>query len=70
MRGYFHVYERNKKKTIEELKINLLNLLREQFNLRLQFSSKKLQKPHLLRLVRRNISRINFLLSYKEKYGE
>ncbi|XBC37933.1 MAG: 50S ribosomal protein L29 [Buchnera aphidicola (Meitanaphis elongallis)] len=55
---------------MQELHIELVNLLQEQFGLRLQLSSKKLQKPHLLRLVRRNIARVNFLLSRKEKYSE
>lgn len=49
------------------MNIELDNLLQEQFSLRLQFSSKKLQKSHLLRLVRRNIARVNFLLTNKEK---
>ncbi|ANF17217.1 50S ribosomal protein L29 [Buchnera aphidicola (Schlechtendalia chinensis)] len=56
-----------KKKTVEELRVNLIDLLREQFGLRLQFSSKKLQKSHLLRLVRRNIARVKYFLTNKGK---
>ncbi|XBC42747.1 MAG: 50S ribosomal protein L29 [Buchnera aphidicola (Kaburagia rhusicola ensigallis)] len=52
------------------MNIELVSLLKEQFSLRLQFSSKKLQKLHLLRLVRRNIARINFLLTRKGNYSE
>lgn len=57
-------------KTIEELKIELMNLLREQFNLVLQHASKKLQKPHLLRYIRRNIAQINTIITEKEKKCE
>ncbi|XBC44646.1 MAG: 50S ribosomal protein L29 [Buchnera aphidicola (Schlechtendalia peitan)] len=59
-----------KKKNVKELKISLINLLREQFSLQLKLSSKKLQKPHFLRLVRRNIARVKFLLTRKGKYSE
>ncbi|XBC39169.1 MAG: 50S ribosomal protein L29 [Buchnera aphidicola (Nurudea shiraii)] len=67
LRGYHNDDNTGKKKTIKDLKVDLINLLRKQFGLHLQFSSQKLQKSHLLRLVRRNIARINFLLSSKEK---
>ncbi|CAL4325268.1 50S ribosomal protein L29 [Buchnera aphidicola (Eriosoma lanigerum)] len=48
-----------------ELQEELLALCREQFNLKIQLSSGKLQKFHLLKNVRRNISRIKTLLSEK-----
>ncbi|AAO27165.1 50S ribosomal protein L29 [Buchnera aphidicola str. Bp (Baizongia pistaciae)] len=56
-----------KKKTIKELNIELMNLLREQFNLTLQHSAKKLQQSHLLQHVRRNIAQVNTILAEKEK---
>ncbi|XBC39675.1 MAG: 50S ribosomal protein L29 [Buchnera aphidicola (Chaetogeoica yunlongensis)] len=59
-----------KKKTVEELNNELINLLREQLNLILQHVSKKLHKPHLLRNIRRNIARVNTILSEKEKECE
>jgi len=59
-----------KKKTIKELNIELMNLLREQFNLVLQHSSKKLQQLHLLRSVRRKIAQVNTILTHKEKKCE
>ena len=46
-----------KDKTVEELQAELLGLLREQFNLRMQQSSGQLAQTHLLREVRRNIAR-------------
>lgn len=56
---------RNKNK--KDLYIELLQLLREQFNLRMQSVSGKLKQPHLLRKVRRNIAQVKTLLDEKEK---
>ncbi|MDE5285188.1 MAG: 50S ribosomal protein L29, partial [Buchnera aphidicola] len=52
-----------RKKNKQNLHIELLQLLREQFNLRMQSVSGKLKQPHLLRKVRRNIGRVKTLLS-------
>jgi large subunit ribosomal protein L29 len=52
-----------KDKTVEELKAELLGLLREQFNLRMQQSSGQLAQTHLLREVRRNIARVKTVIS-------
>ncbi|WP_343153539.1 50S ribosomal protein L29 [Buchnera aphidicola (Mindarus keteleerifoliae)] len=54
-----------KENSIEELKIELSELLREQFNLRVQFSSKKLQKVHLLKESRKKIARVKTFLHGK-----
>jgi len=48
------------------IRVELLSLLKEQFNLRIQMSSGKLKKPHLLKLVRRNIARIKTIIKEKE----
>ncbi|QCI21223.1 50S ribosomal protein L29 [Buchnera aphidicola (Hyperomyzus lactucae)] len=56
-----------RKKEKKDLNIELLQLLREQFNLRMQSVSGKLKQPHLLRKVRRNIARIKTLLTQKER---
>ncbi|AEO08285.1 50S ribosomal protein L29 [Buchnera aphidicola] len=56
-----------RKKTKKDLHIELLQLLRERFNLRMQSVSGKLKQPHLLRIVRRNIAKIKTLLAEKEK---
>ncbi len=44
-----------REKSVEELNAELLNLLREQFNLRMQAASGQLQQTHLLKQVRRNV---------------
>lgn len=54
-------------KTKKDLHIELVQLLREQFNLRMQSVAGKLKQPHLLRKVRRNIAQIKTLLAEKEK---
>ena len=52
-----------REKSVEELNAELLNLLREQFNLRMQAASGQLQQTHLLKQVRRNVARVKTILS-------
>ena len=52
-------------KSADELKQELLALLREQFNLRVQRATGQLGKPHLFEQVRRNIARVNTVLGEK-----
>ena len=54
-----------KDKSVEELNTELLNLLREQFNLRMQHSTGQLEKTDQLRKVRRNIARVKTILTEK-----
>ena len=54
-----------KDKSVEELNEELLNLLREQFNLRMQHSSGQLEKTDQLRKVRRNIARVKIIMTEK-----
>ncbi|MGP1931827.1 MAG: 50S ribosomal protein L29 [Arsenophonus sp.] len=54
-------------KNVDELNTELLNLLREQFNLSMQLGSRKLQQFHLLKLLRRDIARIKTLISEKKR---
>jgi large subunit ribosomal protein L29 len=56
-----------RQKNVAELKQELLALLREQFNLRMQRATNQLSKPHLFRRVRCNIARVKTIL--KEKAG-
>ena len=49
-----------------ELKDELIGLLREQFNLRMQRASGQMSKGHLMRNVRRNIARIKTVLNEKK----
>ncbi len=52
-----------KGKSVEELQAELLGLLREQFNLRMQHSAGQLAQTHLLKEVRRNIARVKTVIA-------
>ncbi|OGT56830.1 MAG: 50S ribosomal protein L29 [Gammaproteobacteria bacterium RIFCSPHIGHO2_12_FULL_43_28] len=54
-----------KAKSIEELKQELLSLMREQFNLRMQRGAGQAPKGHLFSQVRKNIARIKTILNEK-----
>lgn len=49
-------------KSEQQLKEQLLDLHKEQFNLRMQKATGQLSKPDQLRKVRRDIARVNFVL--------
>lgn len=51
--------------SVEDLKTELSNLQREQFNLRFQLKTGQLQQTDNVRKVRRDIARINTILSEK-----
>ncbi|MCK0515039.1 50S ribosomal protein L29 [Anaerobiospirillum sp. NML120448] len=52
-------------KSVEELKTELNDLQREQFNLRFQHKLNQLGQTDNIRKVRRNIARVNTVLSEK-----
>lgn len=54
-----------REKNAEELNAELLGLLREQFNLRMQAATGQLQQTHTLRAVRRDIARVKTVLTEK-----
>ncbi|MCC4263542.1 MULTISPECIES: 50S ribosomal protein L29 [Oceanimonas] len=54
-----------REKSVEELNQELLNLLREQFNLRMQASTGQLAQTHNLKTVRRDIARVKTVLNEK-----
>jgi large subunit ribosomal protein L29 len=56
-------------KTDAELREELTDLLREQFNLRMQKGTGQLGQPHELRRVRRDIARVQTVLNEKAKEG-
>ncbi len=58
-----------REKSVEELNGELLSQLEAQFKLRMQASTGQLNQSHLLRQARRDIARIKFVLSEKEKAG-
>lgn len=54
-------------KSVDELNKELMELLREQFNLRMQKGTGQLARPHQMQQVRRNIARVKTIL--REKAG-
>jgi len=54
-------------KSINELNKELLELRKEQFNLRMQKGMGESPKPHLHKRVRRDIARIKTILKEKER---
>jgi large subunit ribosomal protein L29 len=54
-----------KDNSVEELDTELLNLLHEQFNLRMQACTGQLEKTDQMRKVRRTIARVKTILTQK-----
>ncbi|MBS1212323.1 MAG: rpmC [Proteobacteria bacterium] len=54
-----------RQKTVQELKEAQLGLFREQFNLHMQKATGQLSKPDQIRKVRRDIARINTIITEK-----
>ena len=54
-----------KEKTVEELQQEVENLVKEQFNFRMQQSTGQLGQSHLLKQVRRDIARVKTVLNEK-----
>ena len=52
-------------KSVDELKTELLSLLKAQFGLRLQLATQQLAKTSELKKVRRDIARVRTILSEK-----
>jgi len=50
-------------KSVQELNSLLLELLKEQFNLRMQKATNQLNQTHLLGKIRRDIARVKTLLA-------
>ncbi len=55
-----------RQKSVEELNNQLLELLREQFKLRMQKSTGQLSQTHQIQQVRRDIARVKTLLTENE----
>ena len=54
-----------REKSVDELQVSVLDLLKEQFNLRMQKSSGQLGQSHLLGQARRDIARVKTILNEK-----
>jgi len=59
-----------KEKDEAALNEELLNLRKEQFNLRMQQGAGQMSKPHLFKNVRRDIARVKTVLAEKKQAGE
>lgn len=59
-----------REKSQAELRETLNELLKEQFNLRMQRGTGQLARPHLMKDVRRNIARVKTLINQKRQAGE
>ena len=57
-------------KSVSELKTELHSLLRERFNLSMQKGTGQLSRPDQVRKVRRDIARINTVLTEKVKMSD
>jgi len=57
-------------KSVSELKMELHNLLRERFNLGMQKGTGQLSRPDQVKKVRRDIARINTVLTEKAKMSD
>ncbi len=58
-----------RKMNTKELYKELFGLQREHFNLRLQISTGQMTRPHLIKIVKRNIARVKTILGKKELTG-
>lgn len=54
-----------REQSAEQLNEQLLNLLRDQFNLRMQKATGQLGQSHLLKQVKRDIARVKTVLNQK-----
>ncbi len=59
-----------RQKSEAELRQELLELLREQFNLRMQKATGQAARPHEFSRVRKDIARVNTVLTEKAKAGD
>ena len=57
-------------KSVSELKVELHSLLREKFSLSMQRGTGQLSRPDQIRNVRKDIARVNTVLTEKAKAGE
>ncbi len=57
-------------KSIDELRMELEGLLREQFNLRMQNGAGQLARPDQVKKVRRDIARVHTVLNEKARAGD
>ncbi|CAM3726115.1 50S ribosomal protein L29 [Parendozoicomonas haliclonae] len=54
-----------REKSVEELNAQLIDLLRDQFNFRMQMTTGQLQQTHVLKQTRRDIARVKTAIAEK-----
>jgi large subunit ribosomal protein L29 len=59
-----------KEKTADELQDILLDLRKEQFNLRMQQGTGQLSRPHLMKQVKKDIARVHTVMNQAKAGGE
>lgn len=59
-----------RQRSAENLQKELMSLLREQFNLRMQRGTGQLSKPSQMKAVRRDIARVKTVMGEKKAGGE
>lgn len=59
-----------RKKSVKDLREELLKLRREQFSLRMQQATGQMSRPHQFGVVRRNVARVKTILNEKLRTGE
>ena len=59
-----------KQKTAEELQTILLDLRKEQFNLRMQQGTGQLSRPHQMKQVKKDIARVHTVMNQAKAGGE
>lgn len=59
-----------REKSVADLQVELLELRREQFNLRMQNGIGQAPKNHLFSIVRKNIARIKTIVNEKKNAGD
>lgn len=59
-----------KDKSVEELQVTLVDLVKDQFGHRMQQSTGQLNQTHLLKAVRRDIARVKTALTEKSRVSE
>jgi large subunit ribosomal protein L29 len=59
-----------RQKTEDELNVELIENLKEQFGLRMQQAAGQLERPSDMKKVRRQIARIKTILAEKQNTGE
>jgi len=59
-----------KEKSAAELETILLDLRKEQFNLRMQQGTGQLSRPHLMKQVKKDIARVHTVINQAKAGGE